>query len=124
MNKIKWKKLDYSEPYFFFVPKDFDLEEIYKEGFNVDELFRVVNSGVKTDRDSLFVDMDREILKNRIEKLLSGSYDLKFLKEFRVIDSSSYKLTDKLEGKSFDEIYSQPIQYRPFDYQWIYYDPE
>ncbi len=123
MQNINWKKLNYSEPYYFFVPKDFGFEEEYKKGFKVDELFPVSNSGVKTDRDTLFIDMDKIVLTRRMQKLLSGNYDGKFRQEFRVIDSGSYKLTEKLKCKLFDENYVQPIQYRPFDYQWIYYDP-
>lgn len=123
INTIKWKKINYSQPYYFFVPKDFRLEEEYIKGFKLDEVFQVSNSGVKTDRDSLFVDMSKDTLEKRMETLLSGNYDEKFKHEFRVIDSSSYKLTDKLKGRFFDEKYIQPIQYRSFDYQWIYYDP-
>lgn len=119
---MRWKKLDYKEPYYFFVPKNFDLEEKYQEGFKIDKLFNVSNSGVKTDRDTLFVDMNKIILENRIQKLLSDDYDEKFKKDFRVIDSGSYKLIQKLKGKVFDESFIQPVQYRPFDYRWIYYD--
>jgi len=120
---INWENLDYSEPYYFFVPKDFTLEDEYRNGFKLDELIPISNSGIKTDRDILFVDKNKITLENRIQKLLSGDYDEKFKKEFRVIDSSSYRLTEKLKGKFFNEKYIQPIQYRPFDYRWIYYDP-
>jgi predicted helicase len=123
VNKIKWRKLSYSQPYYFFVPKDFKLEEEYKKGFSVDEIFMISNSGVKTDRDTLFIDMNKSILEQRMQKLLSGDYDGQFKNTYRVFDSGSYKLTKKLKGKFFQDKYIQPIQYRPFDYQWIYYDP-
>lgn len=123
IEKIKWQKLDYSAPYYFFVPKDFKLEEEYKKGFKLDELFPVSNSGVKTDRDTLFIDMDRGVLERRINTLLSGDYDNKFKQEYRIIDSSGYKLTERLKDKYFNENFIQTVQYRPFDYQWIYYDP-
>lgn len=122
-NNVKWKKLKYSKPFYFFTPKDFRLEHEYQKGFKLDELFIIQNSGVKTDRDSLFIDRDRSSLRERMVKLLSGDYDNGFRNEFRVQDSGSYKLTEKLKGKIFDEKYLQRIQYRPFDYQWIYYDP-
>ena len=123
LQTIKWSKLNYSEPYYFFVPKDFGENVEYEKGFKIDELFPISNSGVKTDRDSLFINMDKSVLKRKMEKLLSGDYDEKFKQEYRVIDSSGYKLTERLKGKNFDENYIQSIQYRPFDYQWIYYDP-
>ncbi|MDD4901123.1 MAG: N-6 DNA methylase [Patescibacteria group bacterium] len=124
IKKIKWQKIDYKEPYYFFVPKDFGASVEYEEGFKIDELFPISNSGVKTDRDTLFIDMSKNVLKQRMQKLLSGDYDEIFKKEYRVIDSGSYKLTEKLKGKIFEEIYIQPVQYRPFDYQWIYYNAE
>lgn len=123
MQNISWKKLHYSEPYYFFVPKDFGLESDYERGFKVDELFPVSNSGVKTDRDSLFIDIDKNVLERRTQRLLPGDYDEKFKQEFRVVDSGSYSLSKKLKNKTFDDNFLQPIQYRLFDYRWIYYDP-
>ncbi|MBA4311191.1 MAG: DNA methyltransferase, partial [Chlorobiaceae bacterium] len=123
LKSIKWKKLDYSEPYYFFVPKDFGSGTDYERGFKVDELFSVSNSGAKTDRDSLFIDIDKNVLEKRIQRLLSGDYDEKFKQEYRVVDSGSYCLSEKLKNKTFDDNFVQPIQYRLFDYQWLYYDP-
>ena len=123
LQKIEWKKLDYSTPYYFFVPKDFRLEEEYRKGFKIDELFPISNSGVKTDRDSLFIDLDRETLADRIKTLLYGEYGVSFKNKYRVKNSSGYKMIDKLKGKIFDDEHIQTILYRPFDYQWIYYEP-
>jgi type I restriction-modification system DNA methylase subunit len=122
MESIKWNKLNYSEPYYFFVPKDFSANLDYEKGFKVDDLFAVSNSGVKTDRDELFIDNDSFELENRIKKLLGGGCDDAFCKNYRVIDSGSYKLTEKIKGKYFTNENIQEIQYRPFDYRYIYYD--
>lgn len=123
IQNLKWKKLVCSDPYYFFVSKDFRLDEGYKRGFRTDELFPVSNSGVKTDRDSLFIDMDKNELENRMQKLLSGDYDDKFKQGYRVIDSGSYKLTKKIKGKNYYDDFIHSLRFRPFDYQWIYYDP-
>jgi predicted helicase len=122
IKNIKWKKLNYSEPYYFFVPKDFGESEEYDKGFKVDELFKVSNSGIKTDRDSLFIDMDKNELEKRMEKLLSGHYNEKFKQDYRVVDSGSYKITQKIKNKEFDTHFTRVIQYRLFDYRYIYYD--
>src|SRR5574344_972476 len=62
LKTVKWEKLDYSEPNYFFVKKDFkDIKE-YEKGFKLDELFIINNSGVSTDRDSLFLEYNTEIL--------------------------------------------------------------
>lgn len=122
IENIKWNKLKYSEPYYFFVPKDFSENVEYEKGFRVDELFKEYNSGVKTDRDELFIDNSSIDLGNRIKKLLVGDYDDAFSNNYRVVDSGSYKLTEKIKGKDFANENIQEIQYRPFDYRWIYYD--
>ncbi|GAG70025.1 unnamed protein product [marine sediment metagenome] len=67
--------------------------------------------------------MDKNTLEERALRLLSGDYDEKFKQKYRVIDSGSYKLSKKLKNKIFDHNFIQPIQYRLFDYHWIYYDP-
>jgi len=122
--KNNWQKLKCLAPNYFFVPKDFGAIIEYEKSFKVDELFTVINSGVKTDRDSLFIDKDKVVLEKRINKLLSCDYDESFKNEFRVIDSSSYALTERIKNKTFNENFIYKTQYRPFDYQWIYYDPE
>ena len=124
LETIDWNSLDCVGPYYFFVPKDFGLEEEYKDGFSVKDLFPNHNTGVKTDRNELFIDFDKEELIKRMETLLSHKYDAGFKDKYRVIDSGSYKITKKLVGKTFDEKHVCSIQYRPFDYQWLYYDHE
>lgn len=120
---IEWDKLSPSQPYFFFAPKDFSKKAEYEKGFLLTELFDLNNSGIKTDRDSLFIDRDKDALAERVKKLLSGHYDTAFVEKYRVQDSSSYKLTEKIKHKTFDSAYLRPIIYRPYDVQWIYYDP-
>jgi hypothetical protein len=119
---IQWETLEYSEPYYFFVPKNFGESEEYEKGFKVDELFKVSNSGIKTDRDSLFIDMDKGELEKRMGKLLSGDYNEKFKQDYRVVDSGSYKVTQKIKEKEFDSHFIRVVQYRLFDYRYIYYD--
>jgi len=122
INSIKWQKLEYTEPYYFFVPKNLKLQEEYNTCFKLDELMPVYNSGVSTDRDPLFLDFSDKALTDRIQKLLSGDFDPDFKSNFRVEDSSSYNLTQKIKGKFFDEKHIQRILYRIFDFRYIYYD--
>lgn len=55
MDKIEWQKLSCSEPYYFFVPKDFGQEEEYKKGFSVNNLYLISTSGIKTHHDNTLV---------------------------------------------------------------------
>ena len=106
---VKWQKLELKEPYCFFVPKDFGSEEEYEQGFNIAQLMPECNMGIVTDRDSLFVDSARDEVAKRCRILLSGNIPEAFRVKYRVCDSSSYKLTEKLVGKQFDENYIKPL---------------
>jgi predicted helicase len=121
---VSWKKLDYREPYYFFVPKDFSLYDFYQKYFSINELFQKVNNGIKTDRDSLFIDFDKNILSKRMQTLLSGNIPSSFISKYRVTNSGSYKITQKIRGLKYGSKYISPIQYRPFDYRFTYYDPK
>lgn len=124
LENINWKKLNPPEPYFFFNSNDLSNEQNIKDSFSLTNLFMISNSGIKTDRDSLFIDFEMIQLESRIKILLSGKYDEKFVDEFKVKDSGSYKLTKVIQGKNYNETNVKPIQYRPFDNRWIYYDSE
>ena len=52
---VPYTELHPQEPYYFFVPKDFSLQEEYEKGFKIDELMRVNTSGIKTHNDEELV---------------------------------------------------------------------
>jgi predicted helicase len=122
IKSINWNLLKSKEPYYFFIPKDFALQETYQEYFSVNEIFLNVNSGVKTDRDKLFIDIDRASTEHKFKTLLSGSIPDSFISDFRVVDSGSYKITAKIRDIDYDKNRIKPILYRPFDIRTIYYD--
>ncbi|MDD3005583.1 type ISP restriction/modification enzyme [Flavobacterium sp.] len=122
ISKLDWNKLIYEEPYYFFVPKNFGEQDEYEKSFKIDELFKINNSGIKTDRDELFYDIDNQNLIIKIKELLNGNLSNSFVQKYRVIDSSSFKITSRIMNKFYDESLIKTAQYRPFDYRFIYYD--
>jgi predicted helicase len=112
-----------ADPNYFFSPRDFSEKASYEQFVSLEKLFVVKNSGVKTDRDALFIADDPTDLKERIQRALTGNYDDIFLEKYRIVDSGSYKLTEELLKAKFDVSYITKILYRPFDKKYIYYDP-
>jgi predicted helicase len=55
LHNIKWSDLNYSEPYYFFIPKDFRGVKVYEEGFKISDIFKTKSSGVKTHNDDVLV---------------------------------------------------------------------
>ena len=122
---IPWKELDCPEPYHFFVPKDFSLESQYESFFNLDQLFKVYGNGIGTDRDKLFYDFNSNELTKRFKTFYSDELiDADFRVKFNVKNSSSYNISGKRERTIFDKKFIQKAIYRPFDWRFLYYNPE
>lgn len=54
----QWIPLEMKAPSWFFVPKDLSTEEEYIKGFNINELFLINTSGVKTHHDEELVSFE------------------------------------------------------------------
>jgi len=119
MQNVKWKKLDYSEPYYFFVPKDFGASEEYEKGLKIDELFSVSSSGIESAKDDFIVKFsDKEALdlKNFVEVHsdieIADKYNLKIEKAMQV----------KNDSINIIGCYTR-LLYRPFDIRCTLYSP-
>lgn len=124
LKDINWLPIIPIEPYFFFVEKDFSEEESYNKGFKINDFFIDSNSGIKTDRDSLFYDSNKDNLQKRFQLLLSNEFNQSFIDKYNINDSGSYKITSVIKNKIFDSKYIQKSTYRPFDTISTYYDPK
>ncbi|MCK9399774.1 MAG: N-6 DNA methylase [Bacteroidales bacterium] len=112
-----WKELDYKEPYFFFVPKDFTKEDKYFNGFCISSLFQETNSGIQTK-------IDRLAIHFRQNELLAVINDFKTLSEielknkYQIIDTSGWSVK-KAKQEILSENYQlTKILYRPFDIRY------
>jgi len=120
--KTQWGKNRFSENLCFFVPGGkIKTMKNYGKFWGVTEIFRTYGSGVKTDRDELVIDFDKESLTKKIKKAFAGSYDENFAKNYHIENSSSYKFKDKLKEQTFEDENITEIIYRPFDRRQIYY---
>jgi hypothetical protein len=123
LRNLDFKQLSYESPYYFFVPKQLS-DKKYDSWFSLNELFINVNNGVKTDRDSLFIGEKKSDIEARFKTLLGGELPKSFIDEYRVVDSGSFKITERIKGKKFNPDFIKNILYRPFDIRSIYYDPQ
>ncbi len=120
--KTKWGKNRFKENLSFFVPGgNIGVMKDYGKFWGLPEIFETFGSGVKTDRDGLVTDFDKDILSEKMEKAFSGNYDNDFAKKYNIENSSSYKFADKLGEQSFNERNIFEYHYRPFDVRYIYY---
>lgn len=123
LNSIDWEKLEYSDPYYFFVPKDFEQEEKYSKGFGVDELFVKFGSGTKFRKDNLLV--KNHFSKESVEKLLHDMNTLdnsSIQNKYDFKDTTDWKLIEKkvlFRANDLENII--PTLYKPFDIRYTYY---
>ncbi|MCK9186906.1 DNA methyltransferase, partial [Candidatus Gracilibacteria bacterium] len=120
IEKIKWQKLPYSQPYYFFVPKDFGLEEEYSKGFKLDNLFEKYVTNIVTSRDAVVIDFDKGSLIKRFQSLIEkGKESLPGLKNTRDWNVDSGMQSLKSDTHFSEKFY--PLLYRPFDLRYIFY---
>jgi predicted helicase len=116
LKNIDFKEVNYNAPNYFFVPKNDEGRNDYENGFKVNEIFTLNNTGIVTGIDKLSIFPSKNELNNTIERILSieNPYD-----EYKIKDS---RRTTK-EGRIEDlrNAYKKgiiPINYRPFDIQF------
>jgi len=125
-----WKKLlDINRDsslgkFYFFAPKQFSSIEEYCEGMAVNSIFPLNGSGVKTDRDGLFFDHNKDDLVGRIKEFYSETGVTEpFKTQFNVKNSSSYDILTKRKDSEFSQENISRCTYRPFDDVYCYYSP-
>lgn len=125
VKSTEWQELVPISPYFFFVPKDFDLLSEYEQGWSVPDIFAVHSSGVKTHRDHFVLDFDEVALRERISAFRSSvPSDEQIRERFRL---GRWNVTEAREKVRIDRQWEERIilcQYRPFDTRWIFYSDD
>jgi len=123
IEKIKWQKLEYSEPYFFFVPKDFSENTEYEEGFKLADLLPKYVSGVESVRDNIAI----QFTKGELSKVVSDFQDLnendiglkyhtKDARDWKIERAKNDVILNAMKAEAW-----RKITYRPFDDREIFY---
>lgn len=114
INDLNWVKLNYREPEYFFVSKNFELDGIYKKGVKIDQLFTLFNSGIQTKRDSTVIKTNEDELKEVVKNFLEDEVEEIRRKYNLPVDGRDWKILwaqeDLKKGYQIAD-----ILYRPFD---------
>jgi predicted helicase len=123
LKSINFVELANRAPAYFMLQKDFELEEEYNSSFSLDDAFNSKVGGIKTHRDNFIIDFDITDLKNK----LTSFYNLEISNEELVRNFSLNEKNEWLDEKrraNLDVSFFQKINYRPFDFRNIYFNPE
>jgi predicted helicase len=120
LNSIKWNKLDYSAPNYFFVKKDFKGVETYEQGFKIDELFLLTSNGIEVGRESVGQTFSKNELiniGNDLENLTSNEFQTKY----SLKDSRDWVLELFKKDLLSSEREMSLLQAKPFDYRHTFF---
>jgi len=117
-----WTVLQPSAPGFYFTPRNTRYEREWTKAWSIRHIFPVSNNGLKTDRDELFFDFDRNTLEQRMTAFFTTNPPPSFLTKYRIEDSSSYDIAARRKQCRWSAKAIQRCLYRPFDFRWLYYD--
>ena len=124
LSSIDWQTVELRAPYYFFVPKDFGLEEEYNRGFSIAELFSDFGLGVKTERDDVAIHISRSELEATVSDFAKMDVEALRTKYHLGKDSRDWSIgrakSDVLAHASFDR-YAKRILMRCFDTRWVFY---
>ena len=96
LHDVEWQQLNPQAPSFFFVPKDFSLQEEYNKGFKIDELFSIGSMGIASGDDEHLVSIDKNAIYNNIilsDNFYYHPFDIRYTKfDNKLLQRARYKL--------------------------------
>ncbi|MBA4348527.1 MAG: DNA methyltransferase, partial [Thermodesulfovibrio sp.] len=126
ITSTKWIKLQPSEPYYFFVEKDFAEQAGYEQFLSIQDIFIQSSSGVKTHRDHFVVGFTKEDIIQKMRTFTSNLPDELVRQALDLKDTHDFKLKEvrtKLKKEDWKESIVS-YSYRPFDNRFICYRTE
>lgn len=120
IQNVEWNDLEYKEPYYFFVPKDFVMEEEYKKGFGLSDLFLEYNSGIQTKNDDLALRESRDDAKIVLNDFKTLPKD-ELVSKYKIKDTAGWKIDTAIKDLNEHSPVISTVQYNPFDEKYTLY---
>ena len=81
---------------------------------------KTFSSGIETGRDEIFIGNTKEEVAKKVSAIFNNPQLLKT--QYGLKEDSSFRLLHHIRDVKYLESKIQPVIYRPFNYQYIYYD--
>ena len=123
VESTSWQELKPTEPYFFFVPKDFSLQKEYDLGWSLADILKGV-SGIETKRDAFTIDFDRQPLIDRVKDFVDSESSVEEIKNRYSLRDNEWDVAQAREILKRDRSWENSFVsclYRPFDIRNIIY---
>lgn len=112
---VPWRGIAPRGPAFLFTPRDAALEEEYRRGISVADLFQERSAGIVTGRDAFAVDTQPEELERRIRALREARVPVELL------PGATARAAAKIRTDGDWQSRFERILFHPFDWRTIFY---
>ena len=126
LTSLPFEKIETLEPFYFFVPQNYEDNDEYQSGFSLSNIFPINVTGILTARDSLVIGFNKEELTKRIEnfadsrktddQIRSEFFGKKKSEKYLSGDTRGWKMSEarnKISGFNHSEKI-ETICYRPY----------
>ena len=125
-DSVEWREVEVRRPYYFFVPKDYSLEEEYNSFWSLTDIFQKPYwcQGIITSRDHLTIKRTPEEVWETVNEFARMDPDEARERFDLRKDSKSWQVEDAqrdLLERGLTKEKIVPILYRPFDVRYTYY---
>ena len=122
IESVGYQELQPKAPMYFFVPKDFGLQEEYDKGFAINEFFVENSVGIVTTKDAFLICDTKEEVVQRISDLIHLS-EHELREKYGLTDTRDWTIARAKAdvGNELDLSKIRPINYRPFDTKFLFY---
>jgi predicted helicase len=125
LKSIDFKKIQNSEPYYFFNEKDFIFKDEYENGFSIKTLFNKNVLGFQTHRDEFAIGNNKIEIEDRLSDLRNNDLtDNEIQLKYNLKDNRDWQLNNARKKIQEDKNWEKAIvkcEYRPFDSRWCYF---
>ncbi len=120
-----WSLIEPAFPGFFLFPFDDTNQDEYDEFPQISDVMPVHSCGVKTHRDGLVIDHDKDVLTSRMSDVATNDNLEEIRGAYGIKDTPHWNLESaqaKIRGSDIAARVHR-LTYRPFDQRWLYYNP-
>lgn len=117
---IEYKELQPVEPYYFFVPKDFNNNIDYDKGMKLTDIFQEYNSGIQTKNDTLSIQFCSRDIERIVENMKQLSVN-EFKEKYSLTDSAGWTVKNAKLDIMRNKGKFLPIDYKVFDTRYTYF---
>lgn len=121
LNEIEFTELTPKMPFYFFIPQNNTGEDVYKQGFKLDELCKTYSAGIVTARDNFTIAYTAQQIQQRISEFLQLSDEDARQKYDLGEDVRDWSIKMAREDLLKHPRQITPIAYRPFDIKFTNY---